>query len=86
MFLKLRFKLFRNCKWIIIIVIQTQNTIKYAIFYLFKYIIQMMRCNDASNRQQQTDGRTNRQVNKIGDVGIKTKVNDHSTYSLFNHY
>lgn len=46
----------------------------------------MMRCNDASNRQQQTDGRTNRQVNKIGDVGIKTKVNDHSTYSWFNHY
>lgn len=34
----------------------------------------MMRCNYASNRQQQTDGRTNRQVNKIGDVGIKTKV------------
>lgn len=46
----------------------------------------MMRCNDASNRQQQIDGRTNRQVNNIGDVGIKTKVNDHSTYSLFNHY
>lgn len=47
----------------------------------------MMRCNYASNRQQQTDGRTNRQVNKIGDVGIKTKVNDHSTYSwLINIY
>lgn len=46
----------------------------------------MMRCNDASNRQQQIDGRTNRQVNNIGDVGIKTKVNDHSTFSWFNQY
>lgn len=34
----------------------------------------MMRCNDASNRQQQTDGRTNRQVNNLGDVGIKTSM------------